>query len=137
MVIAYRLNGDRVCLAGLGTGASWGHFPRTFAVRIMKHSGPWIKILKQPEEGEKPVEGKHWDAVDPIAWAPVTVLLDGVDDQGRATSMIGCDMDTIGDATKITLLDTDSCITVTEEACAEVDDIETPRSGCSDAWREF
>ena len=92
--------------------------------------------MRQPENDEKPVAGQHWKALDPIDWVPVTVVLEGVDEQGCRTSMIGCDMDSIGDATKITLLDTESHVTIKEKPCADLDDIETPRSGGSETWRE-
>ena len=69
------LSGDQVCLEGVGTGANFGTFPRSWTVDSLLESAPWVKVLKCPSEKEDATPGVHYEQIEPLWWRPKTVIL--------------------------------------------------------------
>ena len=76
-VKAYMVSGQQVCLPGIGEGSNFGTFPNHYGIDSMLDSTTgWIKVLRTPEDGERPQQGVHYELVEPITWRPSTILFE-------------------------------------------------------------
>ena len=76
-VKAYLLSGLQVCLPDIGEGSNFGTFPNHFGIGDMLDSTTgWIKVLRTPEDGERPQQGVHYEFVEPITWRPSGILFE-------------------------------------------------------------
>ena len=68
---AYLLNGDQVALPGI---SPFGGIPCHWEIRQLLNTPGWIKILKQPFDDQIPVQGEHYELVEPPSWTPKTIV---------------------------------------------------------------
>ena len=68
---AYLLNGDQVALPGI---SPFGTIPCHWEIRQLLNTPGWIKILKQPLDDQRPVQGEHYELVEPPSWTPKTIV---------------------------------------------------------------
>ena len=68
------LSGEQVCLAGVGSGANFGTFPRKWNAGDLMNGVHWIKVLKCPSENENVTRGVHYEPIEPPGWRPKTVI---------------------------------------------------------------
>ena len=126
---AYNINGDQVCLAGLGSGPNFGTFPRHMMAESLTESPNWIRVLRPPIEDEKITRGIHYEPLDP-GWRPKTVILNR---KGAGEPFVCVRMDSIGGtksmpAETITVLMSGHTFLVEERECADLSHVEAPKT---------
>ena len=131
-VAAYMLDGTQVCLAGLGEGADFGTFPRSWTIDMVLNSEHWISILRKPSSTDPPREHVHYER-RPIGWRPMTVVhCNCINMMGRShESIVGVPNEPLGlyYAAHLTLLTTPATIIVPQYCQPDpalLDDIPQP-----------